>query len=45
MQYTDQFTGTTIKDTWTKIKGGVGEGGGFGWGGLEGWGEKAHNCN
>ena len=41
------FTGTTIKDTWTKSRGRVevGEGGGFGWGGVEGWGEKAYNCN
>ena len=32
-------TGTTIKDTWTKSRGGVevGEGGGFIWGGEEGW--------
>ena len=42
-----RYTGTTIKDTWTKSRGRVevGEGGGFGWGGMEGWGEKAHNCN
>ena len=35
------FSGTTIKDTWTKPRGRVeaGEGGGFGWGGVEG-GEK-----
>ena len=41
------FTGTTIKDTWTKSRGRmeVGEGGGFGWGGVEGWGENADNCN
>ena len=31
------FTGTTIKDTWTKsrVRVEVGEGGGFGWGGVE----------
>ena len=30
------FSGTTIKDTWTKPRGvGIGEGGGDGWG----WGE------
>ena len=41
------ITGTTIKDTWTKLRGRVerGEGGGFTWGGMEGWGEKAYNCN
>ena len=41
------FSGTTIKDTWTKPRGRVeaGEGGGFGWGGVEGWGENADNCN
>ena len=41
------FSGTTIKDTWTKSRGRVevGEGGGFSWGGVEGWGEKAYNCN
>ena len=41
------FTGTTIKDTWTKSRGRVegGEGDGFSWGGVEGWGEKADNCN
>ena len=37
------FTETTIKDTWTKLRGKVeaGEGSGFGWGGVEGWGENA----
>ena len=42
-----QFTGTTMKDTWTKSRGRVegGEGGGFSWGGVEGWGEKAYDCN
>ena len=41
------FSGTTIKDIWTKPRGSVeaGEGGGFGWGGVEGWGENAVNCN
>ena len=37
------FSGTTIKDTWTKPRGR--EGGGFGWVGVEGWGENADNCN
>ena len=33
------FSGTTIKDTWTKSRGRVevGDGGGFGWGGVGGW--------
>ena len=46
-QWGEGFTGTTIKDTWTKSRGRVevGKGGGFGWGGVEGWGEKAYNCN
>ena len=37
------FTGTTIKDTWTKSRGRVevGEGGGFSWGGGRD-GEKRH---
>ena len=41
------FTGTTIKDTWTKSRARVeaGEGGGFSWGGVEIWGEKAQNRN
>ena len=45
------FTGTTVKDTWTKSRGRVevGEGGGlggrFGWHGVEGWGENADNYN
>ena len=41
------FSGTTIKDTWTKSRGRVemGEGGGLGCGGVEGWGEKEYNCN
>ena len=39
-QWGEGFTGTTIKDTWTKSRGRVeaGEGGGFGWCGVEGWG-------
>ena len=43
----EAFSGTTIKDIWTKSTGRVevGEGGGFGWGGVEGWGENADNCN
>ena len=34
-QWGEEFTGATIKDTWTKPRGRVeaGEGGGFGWGG------------
>ena len=46
-QWGEGFTGTTIKDTWTKSRGRVeaGKGGGFGWGGVEGWGENADNCN
>ena len=41
------FSGTTIKDTWTKPKRTVsaGEGGGFGWGRVDGWGENGDNCN
>ena len=41
------FSGTTIKDTWTKLRGRVevGTGGGFSCGGVEGWGEKAYNYN
>ena len=41
------FSGTTIKDTWTKPRGRrvAGEGGEFGWGGVEGWGENADSCN
>ena len=41
------FTGTTIKDTWTKSRGRMeaGEEGGFSWGVVEGWGENADNCN
>ena len=41
------FSGTTIKDIWTKPRGRVevGKAGGFGWGGVEGWGENADICN
>ena len=41
------FTGTIIKDTWTKPGGRVeaGKGGGFVCGGLEVWGENGDNCN
>ena len=40
-QWGEWFSGTTIKDTWTKSRGRVEaeEGGGFGWGGVGG-GEK-----
>ena len=39
------FSGTTIKDTWTKPRGvGPGEGGGDGWGERELWGENTDNC-
>ena len=41
------FSGTIIKDTWTKPRGRVeaGEAGGFGWGGVKGLGENADNYN
>ena len=41
------FSGTTIKDTWTKPMGRVEarEGGEFGWGGGEKRGGNAGNCN
>ena len=41
------FSGTTIKDTWTKSRGSLeaGEGSGIDWGLVEGLGEKADNCN
>ena len=41
------FSGTTIKDTWTKPRGRVEEGekGGFVWGGVGGRGENTDNCN
>ena len=39
------FSGTTIKDTWTKPSGVESrEGGGDGWGGGQRWEEKAENC-
>ena len=40
-QWGEGFSGTTIKDIWTKPRGrvGAGEGGRFGWGGVEGCGE------
>ena len=41
------FSGTSIKDTWTKPRGRVEtrEGDGFGWGRGESWGENADYCN
>ena len=46
-QWGKGFSGTTIKDTWTKTKGRmeVREGGGFGWSGGEWWEENSDNCN
>ena len=46
-QWGEGFSGTAIKDTWTKPRGRVeaGERGGFGWDGVERWGENADNCN
>ena len=46
-QWGEEFTGTTIKDTWTKSRGRVEveEGGGFSWGGVEVWVENADNYN
>ena len=43
----EEFTGTTIKYTWTNSRWRVeaGEGGGLGSGVVEGWGENADNCN
>ena len=40
------FSGTTIKDTWTKPRWRVEamEGGGFGWGWGKVWGENSDNC-
>ena len=39
------FTGTSIKDTWTKPKGGRIEGGRWGWlGWREWWGKNGDNC-
>ena len=42
-QWEEGFTGTSIKDTWTKSRGSqeLGDRGGFGCGGVVGWGEKA----
>ena len=42
-----RFSGTTVKDTWTKTRGRVEarEGGGFGWGWGEWWWGNADNCN
>ena len=44
-EWGEGFSGTTIKDTWSKSRGRVeaGAGGGCGWGGVEGWGENADN--
>ena len=41
------FSGTSIKDTWTKPREGMEarEGGGFGWGGRGRGGVNADNCN
>ena len=46
-QQGEGFSGTTIKDTWTKPRARVEarEAGGFGRGGEEGWGENTDNCN
>ena len=43
----EEFTGATIKYTWTKSRGRVevGEGGVFGLCGVEGWVENAENFN
>ena len=39
------FSGTSIKDTWTKPKGvGLRVGGGDGWGGGSGGGRNVDNC-
>ena len=41
----EAFSGTTIKDTWTKPRGlGSGEGYADGWGGAEWWGEIGDSC-
>ena len=44
-QWGEGFSGTTIRDTWTKPRRRVeaGEGSGFGWGGVEQWGENVDN--
>ena len=40
------FSGTTIRDTWTKPRRvEAREGGGFGWGGEEGWRVNTDNSN
>ena len=46
-QWGEGFSGTSIKDTYTKPRGRVEarEEGEFGWGGVEGWGGSADNCN
>ena len=46
-QWGEGFTGSTIKDTWTKSRGRVEvcEEGGFSLGGVERWGEKVYNFN
>ena len=46
-QWGEGITGTSIKDTWTKLRGGWKQRreGGFSWGGVEGWRENADNCN
>ena len=46
-QWEEGFSGTAIKDTWTKPRGRVEtrEGPGIGWGGGKWWGENEDNCN
>ena len=46
-QWGEEFTGATIKDTWTKPRERVEarERGGFGWDGGEWWWGNADNCN
>ena len=45
-QWGEGFTGTSIKDTWTKSRRRVGgEGDGLAWGGVECWGDNANNFN
>ena len=42
----EEFSGTNIKDTWTKPRGvKAGEGGGDGWVGGKWWGVNADNYN
>ena len=40
-----RYSGTTVKDTWTKprVGGGIGEVGGDGWGGKQWWEVNAEN--